>query len=533
MKKHLMEIILIILGIILISIDPKNLFIQGICAGIFVVAIIVFFIHRSTQKDSRQYPVSKRSPNDDRRAFPISSQSVENQSQVNPITNQSSSNTTTDYKKAKEEQRIARLKQVIEQLKPIILDRIWGIEDIGFVSSVYLTDDDLEYIAKELPVSALFTTVWDFHQKTINKLLTDDEILKILELGTHTAVDNFITNYSDNTSWTMSASLFEKIIAKNPLFLFRFQNYNKSTLAAIIDRLSAYELLGFRMKPNSADETFYSSFVDLQKSTEDNEIEISYYESSDTDMVYFLEQNYPEEKSLRQIAFDKIIAGSVNVVDMISRLDEIRKNEFEQIFARNYSAEIDAIFEKTDADDFVDYLPLNYAVSALLEIIPCDFDDTIKDNYDFENASKDDYYKLIEQLTADELLGYSDCGEGSYDFISLLEDQNIEDKKLRNTAFDKMFNSDYLVDGIENWNDVTEYEINQIMESQKDPFIEALFDRDDTGDIIEKLSDEFIIKARLGLFDFVDIDDINSEYDDRIANEKFKSKVEKLVSNLK
>ena len=544
MKKFLFEIVLTIIGIMFLTDGHKEYLTIGI--AILVVTAIIFVIHLVNTRNSNkgfltsydnnatQYPASKTS-RDEGNSFPSSSPSRPSVDEELSSSRRNSAPIVNDSGKNKEEQRITRLNEIVEHLRPMVSNTIWGIGDINAkCSSSYLNYADVEYVAKALPISLFSTTVWEFHQKITNILLTDNEIVKILQVGTDDVIDTFLSSYSDTTSWTMSASLLEKIISKDLLLVYRFENYSKSMLATIIDKLSAYELLGFRMKAKNTDEDFDSSFVDLAKSTEDDEVSIDYYESADTDMVYFLEQHYPEEKSLRQTAFNKIIAGSSNIVEMIARLDDISEDEFRQIFARNYDAEIDAVFEKTDAENFVEYLPLSYAVKAVLQIIPCEFEDSIGDNYDFANAPKDEYYQIIEQLNSDELLGYDSRGDGSYDFIKMMEEKDIEDDKLRNAAFDKMFSSEHLVDGIERWDDITEYEINKIMGSENTSFMEALFERDDTGDVIEKLPDEFIIKARLGLFDFGDLDDLNSEYDTRMENNDnvFKSKIEKLVGNL-
>jgi len=397
------------------------------------------------------------------------------------------------------EARVRHLNTLIQSLAPLSKNQIWDVENIKDNVEDYLSDDDVQYIAKQLYTSLFATTIWDLHEKIKNCQLANDQIIKILESGTYNIIDTFMEYHTKSTTWTMSSLLLDKIISQNPLWIFRFTNYSKDVLMTIINRLSAYELLGYRMKPTTPDESIEDSFVDLQKSTDEDEITIEYYESADTDMVRFLEQYYPTETELRQKAFAKILAGSANIIATINRVDNLSDDEIKQIIARDYSAEIKELFEVCNVSSITNCFPPLYAIKIALQLVECDYEDEMKENYDFSGISMSTYQEVIASLSADELLGYDDRGNGNYDIIKLFEDNSIDDQTLRQTAFEKMLTSTNVDDAIGRWENVMENEIATIMERKVDTEISALFARDDSDTIISNLPQEVAIKIALEL----------------------------------
>jgi hypothetical protein len=373
------------------------------------------------------------------------------------------------------------------------------LDDLNSYIDEYLDDSELEYVAKQLPSPFFSISIFELDQKIINLKLMDDEIIKILESGTDNLIAALMDAYSEIKTWTMSSTLLGHLITKHPLLLFRFDNYNKDMLTTIINRLSAYELLGYRMKPTTPDESIDDSFVDLQKSTDDDEVIIEYYESADTDMVRFLEQHYSTETELRQKAFAKILAGSANIIALINRVNELSDDETKQIIARDYSAEIKALFEVCNVSSIANCFPALYAIKVALQLVECDYEDEMKENYDFSSIPIVSYQKIIAGLSADELLGCDARGEGNYDIIKLFEENSIDDKNLRQIAFEKMLTSTHLADAIERWESLTETEIATIMDRKVDTEVSALFGRFDSDAIISDLPEEVAIKIALEL----------------------------------
>ncbi|MCX6823521.1 MAG: hypothetical protein NT085_00130 [candidate division SR1 bacterium] len=422
----------------------------------------------------------------------------------------------------RKEQRRKELDAEADTLKTIIQNEVWGIEDVRRNASIRLDSAEVQYIAQQLPTPFFAVTVWELHQKITEQRLADNEMFKILDDGSESLQEFFMETYTNSTSWTMSSSLLERLINKNPLMIFGFGNIRKETVSTTIDRVPAYELLGYRMKPLDSGENFESSFVDFKKSTPENEVKISYYDSTDTNIIHYLEEHHPNETALRQKAFTKILAGSANVISMITGVDDLSEDEIRQIFERNYKEEISALFEKLEASDVVAIFPPLYAVKVALQLVECDYEDQVNENYDFENIPVTTYQQIIAELSAEELLGYDDRGDGNHDIIKLFEDHSVNDEPLRKTAFDKMRTSKHFCDAIARWEDVSEDEVKIIMDNKDELQINALFGREDSEDIITNLPEEVAIKIRLELIypDACETVKDNYQFDDENAFKK-------------
>ncbi len=503
------EIILIIAGVLFFLSKDPNAFYLGI--GLIVLAIVIFVARLIMPSNNHNQPQSYKPPKSD--PYP--------QSMPDNSPKQKSIFSRRDPIE-EENARKEKLKQVADRIQSQINNEIISVNDINYYSDTRLKPDDLTYIAQQLSTPFFSTSVWDLKEKINSCQLSDDQILQIIESGTENLVDEFFTSYSSNSSWNISSMLLEKLISQNSFMLYRFTNYRKETLMTIINRLSAYELQGYRMKPKESGEEYQDSFTDLQKSTQDNDVQISYYDYADTNMLHYLEENYPEEKSLRQTAFNKILSGSANLISLIEKQNSFSEDEINRIMERKYQEEISALFSSQDTGTIVNSFQPLYAVRVALQLVECDFEDDVKENYSFGDIPTTTYQEIIRTLSADELLGCDSRGDGNYDIIKLFEDNSISDEILRKIAFEKMLNSVHLSDAISRWDNITEDETSKILARKNEEEINALFGRDDSDDIICNLPEDVAIKIRLQLIypDACDTVENNYQFTDKDAFRK-------------
>jgi hypothetical protein len=473
--------------------------------GVMIIILVIAYVKHKKTSQQRQ---SKPSSNDFNKEQQRNESYVEKEQVKKPPSKQ---NAQDDY--LKQEERKRYLNTLLESLKSLSKNQIWGLEDIRNNVAEYLSDTDVQHLAKQIPTSIFSATVWDIYDKTQNQQLSSDQISKILELGTPDVVSYFMNAYSKSTTWHMSSSLLDTLITKNTLVIFSFKSYSKSDLETIIKRLSVYELLGYRMKPKQHDETYDDSFKDLQKSTDDEDVEIEYYESIDNDIIHYLEQNYPNESGVRKMAFDKIISESANIIAMIQRVNDFSNDEISAIMKRNYQEEIDELFSSFDNSTIVNSFDALFAVKVILQLIEYDHLEEIESNYDFKNVPIDTYKEIINTLSAKELLGYDDDDRSvDLDIITLFENKDIDDASLRKMAFDKIMDSSYFSEAIARWETVTEDEIKVIMERNKDEEVNALLGRENSEDIIANLPEEVAIKILLGLMYDDAADEVENNY---------------------
>jgi hypothetical protein len=104
-----------------------------------------------------------------------------------------------------------------------------------------------------------------------------------------------------------------------------------------------------------------------------------------------------------------------------------------------------------------------------------------------------------------------------------------DDDNLRTLAFAKICESINMSDAISRWDAVTEDEVAKIIERGNEEEMNALFDRDDSDEEVNgKLPDNFIIKQCL----IGENDSLHEEYDNRIDEAKFRQKVERMCKSL-
>jgi len=480
------EIILIIAGLLFILSGDRNAYYLGIgvmilAGGIFVARLII--------GPSQDHNLSENS----------SYKPPPNSYKSDPYTTKQSTTSKSFFSSrnlARQEERKQQLDQIIADIRSTISQKLFSLSDIDSYTEEYVDNTDVVYIAKQLPSEFFSTSIWELHEKINNYQLNDEQILKILESGTDNLIDKFISTYKKNTLWTMSSSLFGQLITKNPLLLFHFTTYSKDTVTTIINRLSAYELMGYRTNFKSMDEEKIDSIKDLKKSTNEKDVQIAVYQKTNTNIICMLE-NMACEESLRQKAFDKIISGLANIISLIEEINELTTYEIQKIFERGLEEEIAAMFEKDS--DTIKNLPEDIAIKILLELMYSSASEQVKDNYIFDN--KDVFKKVINELSADELLG-----KGKFDIIKIIEDYMDDDENLRTLAFAKICKADDISYEIGNWGSVTEAEIKTIMERNKDKEISALLAREDSDNIIANLPEGAAIKILLELMysDFAD-----------------------------
>ncbi len=383
-------------------------------------------------------------------------------------------------------------------------------------------------------------SVAEFEERVSKHLLSEDEIIKILENGTKNCLENFFYHYALRDEYKIPDFILQIILQKEPFFIYRFIHLRSSTLIKFVPELPIGVLLGYCFVENQQDGI--SSIENyLQKDGKNSDI--FYSKDAEEDMIIFLDENYPDEFNLRSQIFERFILEGCNLVRFLKNVKKISVSEMAKIFFRNNDDEIFVLLERVSIDgkyildkpfsfgDIKLSAPLHWVVRMALDLTPID-GDFVRNNYDFPR-DKSLYFNVIDLLTPDELTGNNiNYGIGDYDFISLLGSFIIdEDKEIRAYAFKKMISSDYFKDCLDEWSDVLDIEVEQILQSANVDLLECVFARDDAEDIIARLSDSFIIKYRLGLMNFGDNYMFNQEFEYRLILDDFRAKIEKLLIN--
>lgn len=541
MKKFIIEIIIATLGVLGIAFnDPIA---KGIGFILLVSAVIIFAVRYSIKKSGQthQKPTAKQA------VKPSNTSSA----QLLSSPDQKAMEETTIRVEKKEREAICDQQVILlaDHTKMNILD----INDIQRIANIKLRFEEMQYISKKLVCPLFGGTVDDVCHKIAEQLLSEQQIISVLTFGTENLKQRFFSSY-DTESWTMPSVIFEHLLKNDSMQLLTLVRYTSDKFLRLLNELEPHELFGYRTMKRSPDEQ--------PENTVDNLLtgeQIPYYEDADTDVVYIAEQRFGDSQSVRKTAFDKMFSISFDMVETIKRLDSMTEEEVRRIISRGNHDEIDTMFERSDSNTLVDYIPSDHAIKVVLGVISSDYSDHIHENFDFENVSASTWRQVIEELTPDELAGYrmkplndNERPEGNFtipgqddipyyqtgdhDFIGLLEEHGSDNDEIQRTiralAFQKLIKATLLTQSVETWNNIMEEEVAAIMARQKKDEIETMFERDDSDTIIERLPDVYIIKARLGLFDFGDIDDLNDEFENRMNEDAFKTLVNKLVENM-
>lgn len=410
---------------------------------------------------------------------------------------------------------------------------IMAPKDVQYKCIISVNTDERDYLCKQVICRQFGESVWDIKQRIETFItLTDDQIILLLNYGS----DRLIGQFSDKAvqhDWKMSDYVFNQLNtnqlpSNRQLILLKLPYYSAECFKKLIVAADAYTLSGYRITPTSTDEQPVSTFMNyLYDKT------ISYYEYVDTDVLTLAESHFPNELDLRKTAFDKLFAHC-DLMEVIERLDEITEYEARKILERGIKEDVNAIFNRDDSDDYLNYLSPAYVIKAVLGVVESEWMGYFKDNFEFEHVPKDDLILILDGLTADELANANENGE--CDIIELLESEleiHPDYDELRKLAFAKLFTLTDLSASIEKCETITQYEANTIIERNNENELEALFTRDDADEFIDELPDSFIIKVHLGLWgSSIDTDVFDDEYEERIETPAFKAKVTAMLATL-
>ncbi|MEI7557454.1 MAG: hypothetical protein WCJ45_00960 [bacterium] len=405
---------------------------------------------------------------------------------------------------------------------------IMASRDVQYQCIISVNADERDYLCKQVICRQFGESVWDIKQRIDTFItLTDDQIILLLNYGS----DRFIQRFSDKAiqhDWKMSDYIFDQLNSNRQLILLKLPYYSAECFQKLIVAADAYTLSGYRITPTSTDEQPVSTFINyLYDKT------ISYYEYVDTDVLTLAETHFPDALDLRKTAFDKLFAHC-DLMEVIERLDEITEYEARKILERGIKEDVNAIFNRDDSDDYLNYLSPTYVIKAVLGIVESEWMGYFKDNFEFDHIPKDNLIVILDSLTADELANTNENGE--CDIIELFESAleiHPDYDELRKLAFAKLFTLTDLSASIERCERITQYEANTIIERNNENELEALFTRDDADEFIGKFPDAFIIKVHLGLWESsIDTDIFDDEYQDRMEDEAFKAKVTAMLATL-
>ncbi|MEI6118761.1 MAG: hypothetical protein WCP92_06115 [bacterium] len=521
MKKFLLEIILIIVGIILLisgSTDPHNAaFLQGMGFGAFLVAIAVFILRhvgmQKTQNNDRQFPAKKQTNSGN--SFPVKRQEYVETPQPEQTTSFSRQQVVSPPSKKEDDKK----RSLDEQLPTIAQEaktQILSPEDVNMLINIRVDSAGLMYLCQNTTCPLFGGTIWDIREKIDSLNLSDDQIISLFKHGT-SYVRNRLINVCKEKSWTMSNRIFDYLFKSDKMMLLTFPCYSVDTFTRLINQLEPYELLGYRVTERTLNEDTDGRLRNLFTGED-----ITYYEDVDTDVVYIAEQDFPNDDAVRKLAFDKVFAGPCDLVETIGRLDTLTDYEVKKIFERGNASEVDKMFDRSDCDDIVDYLPPKYAIKVALGVITSENSTYIHDNFSFNKIDDSIWLELFEELTADELAGYriheeydgeehegvlqrdgqEDIpyyAEGEHNIMKLIEDHADDDDDLRIAALKKVMSAYCIKDIIDSLDAITENETKLIMETNDIEAVEGLLDRHDSDDIITNLPEDIAIKIRLGV----------------------------------
>ena len=525
MKKFWFEILLVVIGIVLLcstdSTQKDTDILHLIGLGFVVMAIIWSFVHYRMIKDT--ISIHANHP-----------------AMQNAYTQQEkrTENNTNDYRSPpqsftaskKDEERMGILDQQLPTLRNAANNEIICYDDIAYLSTINLTSKDIDYLAGKLtcPLFSSSITVKSIKESIDNMDFSEDQVITLFKQGSQNLRERLISSCKNN-SWNIPSRLFDYLMESDRMLLLTMV-LSQELFLKLINTLSSYELLGYRVTECTPDEDTHGTVENLLTGKD-----IPYYEDVDTDVVYIAEQNFPNDDKVRKLAFDKVFAGPCDLIETIGRLDTLTEYEVKKIFERGNEKEIEKMLDRNDSDDVVDYLPPKHAVSVVLGIIPSDYSDYIHNKFDFTSIDHKVWLEIFQEFSPDELTGHrmkkieedeepegqlSADGQkdipyystGDHDIITLIEEHINDDNELRKLAFDRVLGARYLVDIIQNLDTITEYETQKIMERNDTDEVEALLGRNDSNDIITNLSEEVAIKIILGIMYAGSADEVKDHY---------------------
>lgn len=227
--------------------------------------------------------------------------------------------------------------------------------------------------------------VKDYEVTNIMERNNPEDIEALLERND---ADDIIGDLPDEVAIKIRLQLLYESASSNVENYYSFNN--SGAFIAVINELSAYELLGFRMKPNTSDEVAPCSLTNQEHPDE----QIKFYNDADYDIITLIESQMNDDLHLRKLAFAKL-CESKNMDDAIGRWENITQEEVATIIARGFTDELDALMGREDFDaDIVDKLPDEFVIKQFL----IGNNETINEAYNNRIDDKK-FRKKVELLT--------------------------------------------------------------------------------------------------------------------------------------
>ncbi|MDR3169075.1 MAG: hypothetical protein LBU27_04905 [Candidatus Peribacteria bacterium] len=219
---------------------------------------------------------------------------------------------------------------------------------------------------------------------------------------------------------------------------------------------------------------------------------------------------HPDREEIRAYAFEKM-KDSQYLSSGIPRWKNLTKNEVASILKKNDEDELTALSERSDIGDLSQYFTLKVAVKVWLGLFLPESRERVDTDFGFTQKTEEEYKEIIDDLDGDELCGYDsyEDNEPEYDFIEFIEkklSQHPQKDSLRETAFEKMQNSEYLEYAIARWEALGPKEADSLFDADIENEFQAIMERDDVNTLLSQISDEvfFSIYTEEYAFDFSD-----------------------------
>ena len=270
-----------------------------------------------------------------------------------------------------------------------------GDHDIIKLIEDHASDDDairkpaFAKVAKARYLKDIIESVDNVNDYEVTSIMERNNPEDIEALLERNDADDIIGDLPDEVAIKIRLQLIYESASDNVENYYKFNN--SGAFITLINDLSPYELLGFRMKPNTSDEVTNCSLTNQEHPDE----KINFYNNAEYDIITLIESQMNDDLHLRQLAFAKI-CESKNMDDAIGRWENITQEEVATIIARGFTDELDALMGREDFDsDIVDKLPDEFIIKHFLT----GDNETINEAYNNRIDDKK-FLKKVESLTA-------------------------------------------------------------------------------------------------------------------------------------
>jgi hypothetical protein len=237
-------------------------------------------------------------------------------------------------------------------------------------------DDDLRMAAlkKVLPALAIddvidtLDGIRDNEAKIIMEIGSDDAKEALLDRNDS---DNIIGSLPDDIAIKIRLELIYPSASDNVKDNYSFNN--SGAFMKVIEELSPYELLGYRLSSQITDATL----TNLENPDE----KFNIANDADYDIIRLIEEEMKDDVYLRKLAFEKMCKGN-NMVDAIARWSDIKEDEIAVIIERGFTKEIEALIKNDNGDEIMDKLPDNYIIKEFLLHDDSDINDEYNNRID-------------------------------------------------------------------------------------------------------------------------------------------------------